>query len=275
MQCYAQGSPTNVASLIAASRAIDARLGQREMGYSLRTLRSLVINSLYVSLPIPGDINVVALARPGLSIVDNTTAEDALSVMGVRLAVDEETLGVGPPEGERPTPLAYQRISKRNLRFTTPVDARSLVLIDGVLGYGSRRSLHGIGTWKPLTAGVYEAENTHTGDPVSPLPAGTTLVWGRESMVITGVTSVDGPPQIHTYAVARDNESDHGASTDLWQLNPPYDLAEATAIVGGRFGHIKANPMGGTYDPSGQDISPGVWRNVSGLLRDFERPATA
>ena len=269
MQSYATVTDDlTIDDVLAASRTVDTRTNQRELLLSTRTYRQLLIAGAFINLPQPAPtISRVAIAGPGINLGDDATAEVALTVAGVQLAVDERTLTVGAHAATRGTPLAYQMIGPRSMRLTAPAQRRSLALVDAIGGYGVRRNLHGEGTWSALPVGEYEL--TQTGANIEALPDGTTISWDRESMVIR---SSETSGNVTTYTLERDDESAHESTDELWQNFPPSDLAHITKVIAKRLQGMDEQPAAGpNWTPDG-DATPSIFRNTGVILSRYQRP---
>ena len=260
----------SIADALAATKAIDARLRQRELLRVPRTYRADPIACEYVSLPTAGDITTVAVAARGVRLPARTTATQALTLNGVRLALNEADVALSSEtEGTAPPALYYQQVDATTIRFTTAIEGNALVLVEGVQGYGQRRSLNDAGTWSDLTVGEYELLQTTTGDAI---PNGTTLTWDGESFVIVSSTTSGG---VHTYVVERDDESDHGNAANLWQVNPPHDLAAGARLAAEGVAYRAKQPGAGPAFDADGNVSTNFWNNVDPLIRGYARPPNA
>ena len=288
-QCYATVRPATTTEpnlglslLRAASQMIDNKLAQRGLLAYPRTERELVIGSTFIQLPMPGEITTVALAGAGVRLPDEVTADSALTLAGVVLVINEADLVLGAPRVEATQPLYYQRLSGTVLRLLggavgslpplypggwSGYEARErpLALVDGVFGWGEARSLHGAGTWGKLEIGVSTVTQETT---AAALAIGSTLRWDRESLVIAGVETAAGPPQVHTYTVQRDNEQAHDTSDELYLVTPPENLELATRTVAAWYGQRAGQPFS---DSSVMRL----WETVMPLLGEYGRPSSA
>ena len=267
--------PTGVSafqSIVAASSAIDARLRQdRALLAYLQTFRTTVIDGRYVQFPRPTTSESVAVISPSITIAITTVA-DALTVDGVRLAVDAQAIGAGGVQMMDNETVVYQWLGPFSWRFQNELAAGTAIWVDGMMGWGERVQQHAEGYADALSAGADTIANDGEDAPL----VGTALQWDREVMAIT---SVVGTARDWTLTLARGLEGStpaaHATTSTLYRLVPPAELNSACVLVAKRIADGLANPgQGPAFDIDG-DPSTSFWRNVDGLLERYRRPIAA
>ena len=260
---------------IAAASSAYASIFQQNTDLLLRrtTMRGIVSAERYIDSPLPiHDVRLLVLGEQGV-LAGDLSADDALAVGGALMAVNAATLRVGgnqPPllSGDS---LTYLALDKHILQIDDSLPwQESVWFLDGDVGWGYARPLHGTGypDTAPLAAG--DREIAYTGEY---MPAvGTVLQWDREVMAVSGGS---GEAYNWTLTLKRglgDSEVvGHLGTTTLRKLEPEALMQQGTALVAKWMLEVGTHPMAGpSFDPSG-DTTPSVYRRVAQLGRQYMR----
>ena len=294
---YATSSGTaGYSQILAISAAIDARTRQyAPLLPVLGTYRTVIRPGGFISLPRPATPTTVAIISRAVTL-GSTTAELAIEAGNAQLVIDERDLSAGGQIQTRtPEPTAYRWLSNRIWRLSYYGAAGLIdslggygyradggyggyegeVWIDGVMGWGNRVPVR---TEYPGTLSVSADTMTYTdgAEGATPPPQGTVYQWGRELMAVREVRGTASPWTLALdRGMAETERAGHAANTDLFRLDAPANLREATTIVAKRWGQIDKQPGAGpAADPTG-DITPSLYRNIDHLLLEYMRPAEA
>ena len=226
----------------------------------------------YINIGAPQEsIERVAIAARGAVVPFDASADAALAVAGVSLAVDAATLGVGEqsPRTLAGPALEYIQEDRTVLRLVTPVAEGATAYVDGRIGWGKRFAAHGHGWPDKIGAGD---DGIHWQGGLEPPAIGTVLQWDREVMAVTRV--VTGGVDTEVYldrGLAGTKDMEHASNVTAYTIRQPHGLEFATRTVAERVAYVEATPGAGPiFDPDG-DATPYLLRNLSRVLAPYVR----